>query len=167
MKMKSMWMCFSLWWAGFVLLVAGLSGAAAQGSLAAGGGEGDPNSQSGAAARGAEVAAPAALPGGVLGRVYVDIHHGFSVRGPAGSVLRNWERVEWAPALLQDWDVLKQPASKGLVGFVEPKRGLALAVSLLVARQNQSMEEMTAARQRYWEKYPNKATVEMATPDAQ
>jgi hypothetical protein len=98
------------------------------------------------------------LPANLLGLAYVDLRHGFSVRAPLNYSLGATGRDDF-PDLI-DWDHLKLPASKRLVSFGDSVGQAGLEVYLLVTRKGMTIENLLAARESYWQTFPDQATLE-------
>ena len=106
----------------------------------------------------AEEAAKVQLPENLLGPAYVDLRNGFSLRPPVSYALGAMASGD-LPDLI-DWQQLKLPSSKRLVSFSAPDRQQWLTVYLLVTRKDLTIEDIAAARQNYWQTFPEQATVQ-------
>jgi hypothetical protein len=106
-------------------------------------------------------ASPAPLSPGILDVAYVDLTNGFAVRPPAGSLITppDMADADKALPLLTEWDILKHPESKELVGFLHPLSGQRLTVYLMVTGKKMTVEKMIEARQAYWQQFESRATV--------
>lgn len=107
------------------------------------------------------------LPGSLLGRAYVDIRYGFSVRAPYGTRFSYDQTIpetatqNQSPASLEESDQLRLPESKELVRFCEESGETTLTVSLMVARKrNFTIEQMQATREQHWQRFPTQADLE-------
>lgn len=103
----------------------------------------------------------------LLGRAYVDIRYGFSVRPPYGAEFSRVPTVpetlarQQSPASMEESDLLRLPESKELVRFHKASTQTTLTVSWMVARdRNFDLEKMHAIREQYWRRFPSQATLE-------
>jgi len=115
---------------------------------------------------------PLSLPQNILGRAYVDIQYGFSVRPPYGAQFSRVQTVpetvtqKQSPAAMEESDLLRLPESKELVRFHEEKSQTTLIVYWMVARQrNFTIEKMRTTREQHWQKFPTQATVQQSQTD--
>ncbi len=123
----------------------------------------------------AQAAKPAdpVLPQNLLGREYVDIANGISLRPPFGSEIVSClpQEPNQPPTLpglacsFDQWDAVIIPTSKELVCFYHAPQRRYLLVSLLITREKTDPEQLLQARQNFWQKYPNQAVIETALSD--
>lgn len=114
------------------------------------------------------------LPQNLLGREYVDIANGVSLRPPFGSEIygglsREPNQPPSLPGLVcrfDQWDAVVIPTSKDLVCFYDSPRRQYLVVSLLITREKTDHEQLLQARQNFWQKYPNQIAVETVLSDS-
>jgi len=118
------------------------------------------------AAEKADAAKALVLPENLLGTAYVDIRHGFSVRGPFGSQLTGGggkrEFKGWDLPDISCWELLRFPESKSLVGFAEKEKQRFLQISLLATRRKLKIAQMLEARRSFWQQYPDRAEINEA-----
>lgn len=128
------------------------------------------------AGAGTQPAKPAdpVLPQNLLGREYVDIANGVSLRPPFGSEIygglsREPNQPPSLPGLacrFDQWDAVVIPTSKDLVCFYDSSRRQYLVVSLLAAREKTDIDKLLQARQNFWQKYPNQIAIETVLSDS-
>lgn len=60
---------------------------------------------------------------------------------------------------LESWDLIKMPASKELLRFVDPKRDEHLIVALLVLKDQHDLEFLLNARAMYWQAFTGRGAI--------
>ena len=115
----------------------------------------------------------APLPQNLLGRAYVDIRYGFSLRPPYGSQL---SRVRTTPetatqkqpsADAEETELLRLPESKELVRFHQETSQTTLTLYWMVTKQRDfTIDKMREIREQYWQKFPTQATLQQSQTDS-
>jgi hypothetical protein len=116
---------------------------------------------------------PTSLPQNVLGRAYVDIRYGFSLRPPYGAQLSRvqtaWETVtqKQPSGEAEESELLRLPESKELVRFHQEASQTTLAVNWMVIKQRDfTIDKMREIREQYWQKFPTQATLQQSQTDS-